>query len=448
MLTEPRLRTLPKGGISLLKGSDLVIAGYASVELVDKQGDLITKEALKDAFHKFMENSGYRNVQLAHSNIQIGEVVKEHTDSNGRVWKSEVDDVGMFVVVELRNDIEKSREVAAEIRKGNLKGFSIGGQAFKKVNKSDKEHGSYKEISKLELHEVTICEKGINPEATFRILKEDKGMTVEETPDTLDQLSTVLDRLEGRLDSMEKGENPFAEMDDDKKDEKKDKKDDDNGDDDEKKSDYSDVITSEYLNWMEDTLKSGGVDTTSARAHFDEMNKAQMGGDPNIDGASYFGGQAPKREQVEGKPETPKAEYGTGGKGKKSSIDKGFLHPADVNPADIEAAYQVYKAAALEQQFKDSLSGVFSERLGSEQHVEKQEAERLAFDSRTPLDDVQKAIGQLSERIDTLTTAEGEPIQKASNAPLNPNPIPSTEEFATMQWDEVHRLANTVWRGE
>ena len=51
MLTEPRLRTLPKGGISLLKGSDLVIAGYASVELVDKQGDLITKEALKDAFH-------------------------------------------------------------------------------------------------------------------------------------------------------------------------------------------------------------------------------------------------------------------------------------------------------------------------------------------------------------------------------------------------------------
>ena len=105
VLAEPRLRTLPREGITLLKGSDLVVAGYASVELVDKQGDLITKEALKDAFRKFMENPGYQNVQLAHSNIQVGEVVKDHTDSNGRVWKSEVDDVGMFVVVKLRKNL-------------------------------------------------------------------------------------------------------------------------------------------------------------------------------------------------------------------------------------------------------------------------------------------------------------------------------------------------------
>ena len=41
---------------------------------------------------------------------------------------------------QLRNDIEKAREVAAEIRKGNLQGFSIGGQAFKRVRKSDMEN--------------------------------------------------------------------------------------------------------------------------------------------------------------------------------------------------------------------------------------------------------------------------------------------------------------------
>ena len=35
--------------------------------------------------------------------------------------------------------------------------------------------GEYNEISKLELHEITICEKGINPEARFDILKQDKG---------------------------------------------------------------------------------------------------------------------------------------------------------------------------------------------------------------------------------------------------------------------------------
>jgi len=134
----------PASGITLLKsGSDLVVAGYASVELVDKQGDLITRSALNDAFNSFMKSDKFRNVQLAHSNIQVGEVIDNYIDSNGRMWKSEVDDTGMFVVVQLRNDIEKAREVAAEIRKGNLRGFSIGGQAFKRVRRSDMEKGDY-----------------------------------------------------------------------------------------------------------------------------------------------------------------------------------------------------------------------------------------------------------------------------------------------------------------
>ena len=102
--------------VVLKGGNDLIVAGYASVEVVDKQGDVITKEALKDAFSKFMQNPSYRNVQLAHSNIQVGDVVPNYTDSEGRLWKSEVDDVGMFVVVQLRNDIEKAKEVSAEIR--------------------------------------------------------------------------------------------------------------------------------------------------------------------------------------------------------------------------------------------------------------------------------------------------------------------------------------------
>ena len=172
-----RAPSFDEGSLHIIKSSnDLVIAGYASVEMVDKQGDKITSNALKDAFGDFMKASNYRNVQLAHSNIQVGEVIPHYTDSDGRMWKSTVDDSGMFVVIKLRDDIEKAREVANQIRKGSLRGFSIGGQAFKRINKHDAEHGNYTEISKLELHEVTICEKGINPEATFRILKEDTSM--------------------------------------------------------------------------------------------------------------------------------------------------------------------------------------------------------------------------------------------------------------------------------
>ena len=208
--------------ISIVKSSrDLIIAGYASVEMVDKQGDLITRGALKDAFGNFMKAEDFRNVQLAHSNIQVGSVISDYTDSNGRVWKSGVDDAGMFVVIKLRDDIEKAREVANEIRKGNLTGFSIGGQAFKRINKADAKHGNYTEISKLELHEVTICEKGINPEASFRILKEDTTMT--ET-DALTDLSEVIDRLSKKLDGMDPDMKDMDDMDDMDEEEEEDEK--------------------------------------------------------------------------------------------------------------------------------------------------------------------------------------------------------------------------------
>ena len=469
---SPLRRT--ESGITLIKGGDLVVAGYASVEVVDKQGDKITKEALKDAFKKYMEDPKYRNVQLAHSNIQVGEVIPNYTDSEGRLWKSEVDDVGMFVVVELRDDIEKAKEVAAEIRKGALRGFSIGGQAFKRVRKSDAVHGDYQEISKLELHEITICEKGINPEATFRILKEDKKVKkmTEAENDVMTQMTDVLSRLEGRLDSMEKGEMPPGLKEhmeskkkddgDEKDDEEKmmghDKKDDDDdsekmygGHDKTEKSEYSDVISSEYLNWMEDTLKSAGVDTIAARAHFDDLTKANAGSSPEEigDGAVRFGGQAPLRETVDGKPEVPKANFGAGGKGKKSTLEKSDFLTADrVSDSDIEAAYEVYKAAALEQEFKGSLEKHFSDRFASERQDEIAKAEAAAYDARGPLAAIEKSLAALTERIDSIGSVEsGETIAKSETS-IPAVEVPSTEELATMSWEEVHNLASSTFRSD
>ena len=464
--------------ISLLKGgNDLIVAGYASVELVDKQGDIITRGALKDAFRKFMEDPKYRNVQLAHSNIQVGEVIPNYTDAEGRLWKSEVDDVGMFVVVQLRNDIEKAKEVSAEIRKGGLRGFSIGGQAFKRMRKSDPKRGDYQEISKLELHEITICEKGINPEATFSILKEDTGEKMtDENDDMMKQMSDVLSRLEGRLESLEgdsvdKGEMPagLKEHMADKKESKddkekammdKDKKDDDkekgmygkavHGDDAKKSEEFSDVISSEYLNWMEDTLKSGGVDIDGARAHFDDLEKANLGSTPESigDGADYFGGQVKGRAQESGSPSTGAVgKLGTGG-GEKEVKKSDYLDPAVVSDADVEAAYEVYKAAALEQDYRLTLEKQFASRYASEREEEIAKAEAAAYDARGPLADIQKSIEALSERIESVTSSPeiGEAIQKSAEAPSVT--VPSTEDLASMSWSEVHNLATRAFNPE
>ena len=440
--------------ITILKGgNDLIVAGYASVEVVDKQGDVITKEALEDAFRKFMENPAYRNVQLAHSNIQVGDVVPNYTDNEGRLWKSEVDDVGMFVVVKLRDDIEKAKEVSAEIRKGVLRGFSIGGQAFKRVRKSDSKRGDYQEISKLELHEITICEKGINPEATFSILKEDTEVNemteTEDNNDMTKQLGDVLSRLETRLDDMEKGEKPaFLEGKDDKDDGDKDDKKKEATEEVEKSEEYSDVITSDYLNWMEDTLKSGGVDTGAARTHFDNIEKQNMGFTPEemADTEAAKGGQVKGRAQENGKPST-NAISRTTGSGK--SMKKGdFIDPASLNDSDIEAAYEVYKAAALENEFKGNLENHFSDRYAQERTAEIAKAEAAAFDARSPLADIQKSIEALGERIDAIgTPAEtGETITKSDE--ISAVVVPSTEDLAKMSWDEVHHLATKAFNPE
>ena len=452
------LRVSSDHRISLIKGGDLIVAGYASVEVVDKQGDKITKEALKDAFQKYMGDPKYRNVQLAHSNIQVGEVIPNYTDNEGRLWKSEVDDVGMFVVVELRNDIEKAKEVAAEIRKGALRGFSIGGQAFKRVRKSDPVNGDYQEISKLELHEVTICEKGINPEATFRILKEDKVKKMtEENSDVMTQMTDVLGRLEGRLDSMEKGL-PWLDGKDDKKESNGDDDNgDDNGDDkkdkdDEKKSEYSDVITSEYLDWMETSLKSAGVDTNAARSHFDNVSKANAGSTPEEMESNKVQrtGQTKNRESESGKPSTNALSAAGLSRGKGVKKSRGnFLSPDQVSASDVEAAYDVYKAAALEQEFKGALEGNFSARYAHERTDEVSKAEAQAFDARGPLHEIQKSIAALTERIENIGTPAqtGNDIQKSDES-LPVFEVPSSEDLAEMSWSEVHNLANRAFRSD
>lgn len=269
----------------------------------------------------------------------------------------------------------------------------------------------------------------------------------------LGELSTTLDRLNGRLDAMEKGEMPegLKEHMEDKKDDKKDEEDkgETMADEDEKegmyaKSDeYSDVITSEYLNWMENTLKSQGVDIGGARAHFDSVAKANLGSTPEQigDGADYFAGQVKGRATENGSPSTNAVGKINSG---KADVAKGYLHPESVSSSDLEAAYEVYKAAALEEQFKSNLGSVFADRLQKEMTEEANAKAASAFDARTPLANIEKALSDLSERIDSISKsapAEGTELRKS----ISTVEVPSTTDLASMDWDDVHRLAGSVW---
>ena len=281
------------------------------------------------------------------------------------------------------------------------------------------------------------------------------------------EIGDLMNRLEARLDAMEKGELPpqlrehmegkesKAEKTEEPKEEKKEEE-----ESDEKMyakgEEYSDVISSEYLNWMEDTLKSAGVDVAGVRTHFDNLEKAQLGGFDNpdaVDGADYFGGQVRGRGQDKGSPSTGaiSAISATGGKTPAGAmgpaeVSKGYLNSENVSDADIEAAYEVYKQAAKEQNFRNDLEKSFADRFNNELEVAKAEAEKSAFDARAPLADIVKSIEALSERIDNMGAVSGTPIAKSASA--SNIEIPSTQDMANMGWDEVHALANRTLRGE
>lgn len=148
-----------------------VIAGYASVKGIDLQNDLIPIPALKEAWEGFIKNLDYAHIHILHSNIPVGKVVLEHTDSEGKIWKSGVDDIGLFIVVKIRDDIKKAKEVWKLIEKGVLKGFSIGGEALSKITVKKEGGFEFNRIDKLELHEISVVDNPANQLSLFQIVK-------------------------------------------------------------------------------------------------------------------------------------------------------------------------------------------------------------------------------------------------------------------------------------
>jgi len=148
----------------------IVIGGPASVSLVDREGHLITTGALQRAFKKFMKNDRTRNVMVLHSDVQVGWALPAYISKGGQIFKSGVNDNGLFFICELRDDTAIAQKVAEQIKKGMLKSYSIAGSATKMQNMT-KGLTPYIQVDDMELAEVTVCEKGVNQGASFEILK-------------------------------------------------------------------------------------------------------------------------------------------------------------------------------------------------------------------------------------------------------------------------------------
>tara|TARA_B100000282_G_scaffold909_1_gene633 strand:- start:1384 stop:2697 length:1314 start_codon:yes stop_codon:yes gene_type:complete len=412
-------------GFTILKArsDDLMIGGYASIEIVDKQNDLITLPALKEAVAKFMGDTKFRNVMTNHSNVQVGEVVDSYRDKTGRLWKSEVDDVGFFVVIKLRDDIEKAKEVGRNIRKGSLRSFSIGGQALQKVKKSHENLGEYNEISKLELHEITICEKGINPEARFDILKQDTGD--KNMSNKLEKALAELDILLEEVNTLRKEE----EMQDEKG-----MHEDEKGMHGEEKGMYKDD------EMMDEMMERQDIPTDELEMEDDEDEKG-MGEYQDdeakayvrtLDGAGNQIGEPADRIVISGgKPTASDMPV-------VKAFDNGEFDTLDLSVGNIEKAYEAFRQEQLEALAYDNLKKSFEARFAREVSQREDVIAKQNYDAQSEIASLKDEFTQLRKSL----TAEKETILKAQQE--SAIKLPSMDEMAEMDWSDIHKMVGGI----
>lgn len=167
--------------------NDFIIGGYASViikdeggnEVPDLQGDVVDLEALKEGFARMMKEPSRRNLNASHTNLQIGEILLEHVDSGGLEWKSMVVEepneqypkIGLFTVARLFDDTEMAKRYREMMRKNKMLSFSIGGEILHRKTVCN-DSNCYNKITRIDLSEISSCEKGANQESNAIILKQ------------------------------------------------------------------------------------------------------------------------------------------------------------------------------------------------------------------------------------------------------------------------------------
>jgi hypothetical protein len=138
-----------------------IVSGFASVEVRDVQGDLISIDAIDDAMYKFMTQS--RSLHFEHS-LPVGEILRwERRDKDGKdaIW------IDAYLY-----DNEATKEIWQKIQDGEIHGFSIRGIAKNRSNGK---------ITELELYEISLVFQPANQEALIvnAIEKSARGKYIE-----------------------------------------------------------------------------------------------------------------------------------------------------------------------------------------------------------------------------------------------------------------------------
>ena len=145
-----------------------IVSGYATLDNIDSQGDVVTAEASKKAFER-----SRRNVREMHDKIAAGKVVNFREDE---FYDPETEKMykGIFVEAYVSKGAPNTWE---KVLDGTLTGFSIGGEINDASNEFSKEAGrTVRFIKDYDLVELSLVDNPANQLANiFSINKSASG---------------------------------------------------------------------------------------------------------------------------------------------------------------------------------------------------------------------------------------------------------------------------------
>ena len=148
------------------------VSGFASLDNVDRHGDIVTAEASKKAFENFRGN-----IREMHGPSAVGKMIDFKEDAffdkaSGQKYS------GVYVTAYISKGAQDAWE---KVLDGTYSGFSIGGNIVDaKMEKADDGSEERRVIHNYDLHELSLVDSPANPLANFfSIQKMAKAMTLE-----------------------------------------------------------------------------------------------------------------------------------------------------------------------------------------------------------------------------------------------------------------------------
>ena len=142
-----------------------IVSGFATLDNIDKQNDIVTTEASIEAFKKFRGN-----LREMHQPSAVGKVVSfkedRYFDPQARKFYS-----GVYVSAYVSKGAQDTWE---KVLDGTLTGFSIGGNITKSMDSYDEElKKSVRIVKEYDLHELSLVDNPANQFAN--VLSIEKG---------------------------------------------------------------------------------------------------------------------------------------------------------------------------------------------------------------------------------------------------------------------------------